>query len=142
MSVRSISGAAAQSRVGSERHPHAATCSGNDESWQIHARFDRADKPVSHILPAEVRLHILHHAEMAPIHCAWMAATLAHHGYRVSPDMMHPVMYHMQGGNLLIPDRQVADGRLRRVYDITAHGIWALDRPEFIVGLGEIKIDG
>ncbi len=96
---------------------------------------------MNQVLPAKVRLHILYHAKMAPIHCAWMAGTLAQRGYRVSSAVLHPVMYHMQGENLLI-DRQFADGRLRRVYDITAHGIWALDRPEFIVGLGEIKIDG
>jgi hypothetical protein len=140
MSLTPIGRAPAQPR---DPDDHLApACAGDDQSCQIDDRVDRAEKPVSHILPAEVRLHILHHAEMAPIHSAWMAATLAHHGYRVCPDMMNPVMYHMQGENLLIPDRQVADGRLRRVYDITAHGIWALDRPEFIVGLGEIKIDG
>lgn len=93
------------------------------------------------VLPAEVRLHALHHAEMAPIHNAWMAAELVRHGYRVSPEMLHPVMYHMENEDLLVPERDFVDGRVRRVYAITAHGIWALKRPEFLLGLGGIKID-
>ena len=76
------------------------------------------------VLPAKLRLHVLYHAKMAPIHSAWMAGELARHGYCVSPAMLYPVMYRMQGENLLVPDRQFVDGRLRRVYDITGHGIW------------------
>ncbi|MBX9981248.1 PadR family transcriptional regulator [Mycobacterium gordonae] len=93
------------------------------------------------VLPAEVRLHALHHAAMAPIHSAWMAAELVRHGYRLSPEMLRTVMYRMEIENLLVPERDFVDGRLRRVYAITARGIWALKRPEFVLGLGAIKID-
>lgn len=86
-------------------------------------------------------MHTLHHAAMAPIHTAWMAGELFRHGYRVSPAMLHSVMYRMENEELLVPERDVVDGLLRRVYAITVHGFWALERPEFVLGLGGINID-
>lgn len=96
---------------------------------------------MSQLLPGKVRLHILRHAKMAPIHNAWMSGELARQGYRISPTMLHRVMNRMHGENLVIPDRQFVDGCIRRVYEITAHGIWALRRPEYVLALGEMKID-
>lgn len=96
---------------------------------------------MSQFVPSQVRMHVLHHAEMAPIHGAWMAGELRRHGYRFSTDGLLAVFYRMQNEGLLRPDRQFVDGLLRRVYDLTAHGFWALQRPEFTLGLGEMKID-
>lgn len=55
--------------------------------------------------------------------------------------MLHSVMYRMENEELLVPERDVVDGLLRRVYAITVHGFWALERPEFVLGLGGINID-
>lgn len=97
--------------------------------------------PMSQFVPSGGRLHVSYHAEMAPIHGAWMAGELRRHGYGISPDGMLPVFYRMQDEGLLRPDRQIVDGRVRRVYALTRHGIWALERSEFTLGLGEMKID-
>lgn len=88
-----------------------------------------------------VRLHVLHDAKLAPVYGAWMAGALARRGYSVQPAAVLSVLFQMECENLLLPDRQFVDGRLRRVHDITAHGIWALNQPEFVFGLGELKID-
>ena len=98
-------------------------------------------RPVAGVLPAAVRLHVLHDAKMAPVYGAWMAGALARRGYRVTTAALLSVLFQMERENLLLADRQFVDGRLRRVHDITAHGIWALKRPEFVVALGELKID-
>lgn len=98
-------------------------------------------RPVTGALPAAVRLHVLHDAKMAPVYGAWMAGALDRRGYRVTTAALLSVLFQMERENLLLPDRQFVDGRLRRVHDITAHGIWALKQPEFVLGLGELKID-
>ncbi len=55
-----------------------------------------------------------------------LAGELAHHGYTVSPDVLHPVLNRMQDEGLLRSDQEVVDGRARRVYEITELGQAAL----------------
>jgi DNA-binding PadR family transcriptional regulator len=81
---------------------------------------------VSQFLRGAVRLHILHHAEGAPVHGAWMAEELAGHGYKISPGTLYPVLHRMQNEGLLTSHQQVVDGRARRVYEITDLGRAAL----------------
>lgn len=73
-----------------------------------------------------MRLHILHHADVEPVHGAWMAEELAGHGYKISPGTLYPMLHRMQKGGLLTSRQEVVDGRARRVYEITASGRAAL----------------
>jgi len=108
----------------------ASPLTGTDghEHCEFTLDFDETEtRTVSQCLPDKLRLHILYHAEMAPIHGAWMAGELVRHGYKVSPDALHPVLYRMHDEGLLRPDQQVVDGRARRVYEITPIGLSALE---------------
>lgn len=81
---------------------------------------------MSQFLRGAVRLHILHHAQVEPIHGAWMAEELAGHGYKISPGTLYPMLHRMQEDGLLTSRQQVVDGRARRVYEITDLGRAAL----------------
>ncbi len=69
-----------------------------------------------------VRLHILHHAAEGEIHGAWMATELARHGYAISPGTLYPLLHRMQDEGLLTSRRDTADGKVRRLYALTAAG--------------------
>ncbi len=73
-----------------------------------------------------MRLHILHHADVEPVHGAWLAEELAGHGYTISPGTLYPMLHRMQKDGLLTSRQKVVDGRARRVYEITAAGRAAL----------------
>lgn len=73
-----------------------------------------------------VRLHILHHASEQEINGAWMSAELAHHGYKISPGTLYPMLHRMQQDGLLDSEQRVVDGRAVRVYRATPAGITAL----------------
>lgn len=77
---------------------------------------------MSKFLRGAVRLHILHHAQLGPVHGAWMAEELAGHGYKISPGRLYPMLHRMQEEGLLTSRPEVVDGRARRVYDITELG--------------------
>jgi hypothetical protein len=96
---------------------------------------------MSQVLLSEVRMRVWCYAEMAPSRGAWIAGEPARYGHRVSAGTPHPVFYRVQNEGLLGPDWQVIDGQVRRAYDLTGHGIWALERPEFTLGLGQMKMD-
>ncbi|HYB39075.1 MAG TPA: PadR family transcriptional regulator [Mycobacterium sp.] len=81
---------------------------------------------MSQFLRGAVRLHILHHAEVGPVHGAWMAEELAGHGYKISPGRLYPMLHRMQEEGLLTSRQEVVDGRARRVYEITRLGRAAL----------------
>lgn len=127
-------------RVGFTR-PSPLTGGDGDESSVVSPVPRSHFRPMTRVLPAAVRLHVLHDAKMAPVYGAWMAGALGRRGYRVTNAALLSVLFQMERENLLLPDQQFVDGRLRRVHEITAHGIWALKRPEFVLGLGELKID-
>lgn len=75
---------------------------------------------------AAVRLHILHHATEEDIHGAWMSEELSNHGYSISPGTLYPTLHRMEEQGLLASRQEVVDGRPRRIYRATAHGVEAL----------------
>jgi len=77
---------------------------------------------VREFLRGAVRLHILHHAAQGAVHGAWMAEELAHHGYKISPGSLYPTLHKMEAEGLLRSQREVVEGRARRVYVATAKG--------------------
>ena len=57
------------------------------------------------------KVHILHHANEAPIVGYWMLEELREHGYRVSPGTLYPLLKRLVKLDWL---RRTADGRYDR----------------------------
>ncbi|PXV55974.1 Transcriptional regulator PadR-like family protein [Dyella jiangningensis] len=69
-----------------------------------------------------IRLHVLHHAAGAPIYGQEMIEELAHHGYKLSPGTLYPLLHGLEKKGYLRSTQAVADGVRRRVYRITPKG--------------------
>ena len=81
-----------------------------------------------------IRIHVLIHAAHEPIFGLAMMEELRHHGYRIGPGTLYPLLHGMERGGLLKSDLKNVTGRRRRVYRITARGRKALDK-------ARIKVD-
>jgi DNA-binding PadR family transcriptional regulator len=81
-----------------------------------------------------IRIHVLVHAFHEPIFGLAMIEELNHHGYRVGPGTLYPLLHGMERGGLLKSQLKNVDGRRRRVYTITASGRRALNN-------ARIKVD-
>ncbi len=75
-----------------------------------------------------IRLHILHHATKRPFYGLWLIEELAHHGYRLSPGTLYPLLHRLEQQGYLRSE-QVREGRqARRLYRATPRGRKALAR--------------
>lgn len=74
-----------------------------------------------------IRIHVLLHAEQEPIFGLEMMQELAHHGYRIGPGTLYPLLHGMEKAGLLKSASENKRGRKRRVYRITAGGRRALN---------------
>jgi len=71
------------------------------------------------LLSGLIRLHVLHHAAEQEIYGQWMIDELAHHGYRLSPGTLYPMLHKMERDGYLV-SRQEREGRtVRKLYTIT-----------------------
>jgi PadR family transcriptional regulator, regulatory protein PadR len=74
------------------------------------------------LLTGSIRLHILHHAAEMEIYGQWMIHELAHHGYRLSPGTLYPMLHAMEKKGYLT-SRVQREGRVaRRFYKATKLG--------------------
>ena len=73
-----------------------------------------------------VRLHVLHHASHEPIFGQGIMDELAHHGYRLSPGTLYPILHGLERGGYLKSSVERAASRSRRTYVVTAAGRKAL----------------
>ena len=79
------------------------------------------------ILSGFIRLHILHHAAKHEIFGQWMIEELAHHGYKLSPGTLYPMLHGLEKRGYLT-SRKVPMGRtFRRLYRATEEGSAALE---------------
>ncbi|SDQ95783.1 Transcriptional regulator PadR-like family protein [Tsukamurella pulmonis] len=89
---------------------------------------------VRELLRGAVPVHILHHAaEDGGVYGAWMAEELAHHGYRISPGTLYPLLQRLEDGGLLRSSEHLVDGRVRRVYTATSAGVEELARLRVVI---------
>ena len=73
-----------------------------------------------------IRLHVLHHAAEGPIFGLGMIEELAHHGYRISPGSLYPLLQGLEKKGYL-KSTELRNGKsLRRVYRATPSGRKAL----------------
>jgi PadR family transcriptional regulator, regulatory protein PadR len=73
-----------------------------------------------------IRIHVLVHASHEPVFGLAMMQELAHHGYRIGPGTLYPLLHGLESGGLLESESKNVGGRRRRVYRITAIGMAAL----------------
>ena len=73
-----------------------------------------------------IRLHVLHHAVRGPIFGLGMIEELAHHGYRISPGSLYPLLQGLEKKGYLRSSEQRDGKSLRRVYRATPLGRRAL----------------
>ena len=73
-----------------------------------------------------IRLHVLHHAAHEPIYGQGIMDELAHHGYRLSPGTMYPILHALEKGGYLKSAVEKDGKRSRRTYVATATGRKAL----------------
>ncbi|MEO7029857.1 MAG: PadR family transcriptional regulator, partial [Acidobacteriaceae bacterium] len=75
-----------------------------------------------------IRIHVLVHASHEPIFGLAMMEELAHHGYRIGPGTLYPLLHRLEKSGLLRSALKNVAGRRRRVYTITAAGKKALEK--------------
>lgn len=74
-----------------------------------------------------IRIHVLIHASHEPIFGLAMMQELAHHGYRIGPGTLYPLLHGLERTGLLKSALEKVGGRRRRVYRITRAGSAALE---------------
>jgi PadR family transcriptional regulator len=75
-----------------------------------------------------IQIHILHHAKKEAIYGSWMMKELDHHGYRIGPGSMYPILKSMETDNLLTKYEETVEGKVRKYYKTTALGEEVLDK--------------
>jgi DNA-binding PadR family transcriptional regulator len=69
-----------------------------------------------------IRIHVLLHASREPIFGLAMIRELRHHGYKIGPGTLYPLLHGMESAGLLLSRETVEDGHARRIYRITEPG--------------------
>ena len=75
-----------------------------------------------------IRIHVLVHASHEPIFGLAMMEELAHHGYRIGPGTLYPLLHGLERSGLFKSVLRNVGGHKRRVYRITSAGKKALDK--------------
>jgi DNA-binding PadR family transcriptional regulator len=75
-----------------------------------------------HLFSGLVRLHILHHASQREVYGLWLIEELSHHGYRLGPGTLYPILHSLEHAGYLKSRAETAEGRQRRVYSATQSG--------------------
>jgi PadR family transcriptional regulator len=73
-----------------------------------------------------IRIHVLAHAAHEPIFGLGMMEELRHHGYRIGPGTLYPLLHGLERSGLLKSSLKIVAGRKRRVYKIASAGKKAL----------------
>jgi PadR family transcriptional regulator PadR len=81
-----------------------------------------------------IRIHVLVHASHEPIFGLAMLEELTHHGYRIGPGTLYPLLHGLERNGLLKSALKSVGGHKRRVYRITNVGKQAL-------GKARVKVD-
>lgn len=71
-------------------------------------------------------MHILHHAADGDLYGHWMIDELAHHGYKISPGTLYPMLHAMERKGYLTSRSERVGRSVRRVYRATPFGIEGL----------------
>jgi DNA-binding PadR family transcriptional regulator len=69
-----------------------------------------------------IRIHILHHASREPVYGLWLIEELGHHGYKLSPGTLYPILHNLEKEEILKAFPKNVDGKIRKYYRTTAKG--------------------
>jgi DNA-binding PadR family transcriptional regulator len=83
---------------------------------------------VRDVFLAFARVHVLHHAQEERIFGVGMMKELSHHGYRLGPGTLYPLLHRLQTEGLLTSEVALVAGKSRKYYVITPKGRLALRR--------------
>jgi DNA-binding PadR family transcriptional regulator len=73
-----------------------------------------------------IRIHILHHASEKPIFGLWIIEELGHHGYKLSPGTVYPLLHGLEKRGYLRSKDEKVERSIRRLYSATPLGKKAL----------------
>jgi|SRR5687767_12295121 PadR family transcriptional regulator, regulatory protein PadR len=75
-----------------------------------------------HLFTGFVRLHILYHADKEPICGVEIMEELRHHGYKIGPGTLYPVLHELEAAGHLRAANHVVGGKRRKNLRTTARG--------------------
>jgi DNA-binding PadR family transcriptional regulator len=75
-----------------------------------------------HLFTGFVRLHILYHADKEPICGVEIMDELRHHGYKIGPGTLYPVLHELEAAGYLRASDDVVGGKRRKNLRTTARG--------------------
>ena len=75
-----------------------------------------------HLFTGFVRLHILYHADKQPICGVEIMEELRHHGYKIGPGTLYPVLHELEAAGYLRAANDVVGGKRRKNLRTTARG--------------------
>jgi DNA-binding PadR family transcriptional regulator len=91
------------------------------------------------------KVHILHHANVEPVHGQWILTELRRHGYDISPGTLYPLLNRMERLGWLRCKADPDGGRrARKDYRLTSHGrkVLALIRQQLQELYEEVVLEG
>ncbi len=71
---------------------------------------------------AFIRIHILYHASEEEVYGLGLIKELEHHGYRLGPGTLYPILARMKQQGLLRSEKRIVDHKQRKYYRTTASG--------------------
>jgi PadR family transcriptional regulator, regulatory protein PadR len=82
----------------------------------------KTNRIVRDLFLAFVRVHLLHHAAEARIYGLEMIEELRRHGYEIGPGTLYPILHELEANGYLKSENELAAGKLRKYYRVTAAG--------------------
>lgn len=80
-----------------------------------------------HLYSGFVRLHILYHAAKEPICGVEIMEELRHHGYKIGPGTLYPILHSLEQAGLIASAEEVVEGKRRKNLRTTKRGRKLLD---------------
>jgi len=81
-----------------------------------------ASDVLRHLFTGFVRLHILYHADKGPVCGVELMEELRHHGYKIGPGTLYPVLHDLEAAGYLKGKDEVVGGKRRRNFRTTTRG--------------------
>lgn len=75
-----------------------------------------------HLFTGFVRLHVLYHAAKEPVCGVDIMEELKHHGYKIGPGTLYPLLAGLEKAGHLTSADEVVEGRRRKNFRITPRG--------------------
>jgi DNA-binding PadR family transcriptional regulator len=75
-----------------------------------------------HLFSGFVRLHILYHAAKEPICGVEIMEELRHHGYKIGPGTLYPILHGLEEAGLVKSAESIVAGKRRKNFRITKRG--------------------